>query len=292
MDTIQAVIMGFVQGLSEFLPISSSGHIVITSAIYKLLTHQTLIVEGGQEVFFDISIHFATLLAILIFFKNEIIKILKGFFLGLFKRDFKNPDFLMGSYIIIATFFTGIIAILIKDFADSLLSKPYIVGLLLMVTGCVLYFSEKFKNQEKSLDLKTSILIGIAQGLAVFPGLSRSGLTISAGIFKGLNRVESAKFSFLLSAPIILLASLLYPLIELDMTEISTFNFKAILIGMLTAFISGYFCIKYFILYLSKSNLKSFAYYCWVVGFATFLLFLIFRHYELQGFLEALGAFS
>ena len=135
MDTTQAVIMGFVQGLSEFLPISSSGHIVLTSVIYKLLTHQTLAVSGGQEAFFDISIHFATLLAILIFFKNEIIKIIKGFFIGLFNRDFKNADFLMSLYIIIGTLVTGIIGLFIKDFADSLLYKPQIVCSLLLVTG-------------------------------------------------------------------------------------------------------------------------------------------------------------
>ena len=164
MDTIQAVIMGFVQGLSEFLPISSSGHIVLTSVFYKLLTHQSLTTGGGEEVFFDISLHFATFLSILFFFKEDIIKIIRGFFGGLINRDFKNPDFLMSSYIIAGTFVTGIIGLLIKDYADSLLYKPHIVSFLLIVTGCVLFFSEKFKAQDKKLDLILGTLGGFIYG--------------------------------------------------------------------------------------------------------------------------------
>lgn len=274
MDTIQAVIMGFVQGLSEFLPISSSAHIVLTSAIYKLIVGQSLNITNVQEeIFFDILIHLSTLFAIFIFFRNEILSILKGFLKGIFNKEERKEEFKTALFIIVATFFTGIIGIFIKDLAHTLVETPIIVSALLIVTGFILFFSEKFKKGSKEIDLKTSIFIGIAQGLAVFPGLSRSGLTISTAIFNGVDRVKSAKFSFLLSAPIILLASTVYPLIELDFKEVQTFNLKAMFIGGLVAFVVGYICIKYFMKFLSKSNLKAFAYYCITVGVLMTTLF-------------------
>ncbi len=279
MDTIQAVLMGFVQGLSEFLPISSSAHIVFTSAIYKIVTGQSLeLSQNGEEVFFDIVVHLGTLFAILIFFKKDIMDIIKGFFTGLVKKDFRDQNFLYGSYIIIATGFTGVLALLFEGLAHKLIENPMIVALLLIITGFILFFSNQYKQNEAKINLKNAILIGVAQGLAVFPGLSRSGLTISTGVFKGINRIDAAKFSFLLSAPIILLASFAYPLIKLDFDDIQTFNFTAIFWGFLVSFISGYFCIKYFMRFLEKSNLRSFAYYCWIVGGLMFGLFAIFRH--------------
>ena len=116
------------------------------------------------------------------------------------------------------------------------------------------------------MDFKTSIFIGIAQGLAVFPGLSRSGLTIATGIYNGLNRIQAARYSFILSVPIIILASMIYPLLELNVSEISTFNFKAMAIGCAMSFITGFLCIKFFMKFLEKFNLKCFAYYCWIMG--------------------------
>lgn len=290
MQTMQAVIVGVVQGLSEFLPISSSAHIVFASAIYKLVTGIPLPdIASSEEVFFDISLHFATLLAVLLFFKNEIIQIIKGFFIGLKDKNFREPNFKMSIYIILATFITAVLALLFKDIAHFLVGSPKIVSCLLVVTGFILFFSEKFKKQSTSpvptpeneicdtglnkFDFKSVILIGLAQGLAVFPGLSRSGLTIASAIFQGIDRVSAAKFSFLISIPIIILASAIYPLLELDFSQIQTFNFKAIIFGMITAFISGYLCIKYFMRFLAKSTLKSFAYYCWVVGVLMFALF-------------------
>ncbi len=279
MDIIQAVIMGFVQGLSEFLPISSSAHIVFASALYKIATGQNLAQGvGGEEIFFDIIIHLATLLAVLLFFKKDIAEICTGFFNALKEKNYKDTNFLMVLYLAVATFFTGVLAFVFKDIAHALVENPMVVSLLLIVTGFVLFFSEKFKQGCQKNSLKTSIFIGLAQGLAVFPGLSRSGLTIATGIFKGLDRVQAARFSFLLSIPIILLASLIYPMLELDLKEIAGFNFAAIALGALVAFVSGYFCIKYFMKLLVKSNLRIFAYYCWIAGSLMALLFALFYH--------------
>ena len=125
----------------------------------------------------------------------------------------------------------------------------------------------------KEINLKSSILIAIAQGLAIFPGFSRSGLTISTGLFLGLNRVEAARFSFLMSIPVILLESMIYPLMSLDFNLITTFNLKAIAIGFLVSFIVGYLCIKYFMKLLGKLTLKSFAYYCLIISPLMFFVF-------------------
>jgi len=278
METIQAVLMGFVQGLSEFLPISSSAHIVFVSALYKIATGKEFTGTSGQEeIFFDIIIHLATLLAVFIFFKKDIWAIISSFFRGLKTKKY-DTDFKMGVYIIIGTFISASIAFLFKDFAHDLVNNPKIVCILLVVTGFILFFSEKFKDCGKNLTLKNSVFIGIAQGLAIFPGLSRSGLTIATGLFQGIDRVRAARYSFLLSIPIIIAASTLYPLIELDLTEIPHFNWKAIILGAIVSFITGYFCIKYFMQFLAKSTLKSFAYYCWVVGVLMFVLFQYARH--------------
>ena len=275
MDTLQAGLVGFVQGLSEFLPISSSAHIVFTSALYKLATGTSLPdVASSEEIFFDIAVHLATLIAVFIFFRKEIVDIIKAFFVGLKTKDFKNPEFKISIYIIITTFITGVIGLLIKDLADILVANPKIVSLLLLVTGCVLLASEKFKkNNSLDLSLKSVIFIGIAQGLAVFPGLSRSGLTIATAVFQGIERAKAARFSFLMSAPVIILASMVYPFLEFDMNQVVDFNFKAITVGFIVAFVSGYLCIKYFMKFVEKYSLAGFSYYCFMAGIAMFILF-------------------
>lgn len=274
MQTLQAVIVGAVQGISEFLPISSSAHIVFAQSIYKLITgSQVLTQVGSEEIFFDIIVHLATVLAVLIFFFKDIVTILKEFFKGIIQKKYDNPDFKLALYIIIATPITGIIGLILKDPTHSLVENPKIVSLFLVGTGLILYFSEKLKSKNKEINLKSSILTGIAQGLAVFPGLSRSGLTIATQVFLGIDRVKAARFSFLMSIPVIILASMAYPILEIDFKEISNFNYEAIFWGFFTSFVVGYLCIKYFMKLLSKVTLKCFSYYCFVVGLAMFVLF-------------------
>lgn len=272
MQTIQAVIMGAVQGISEFLPISSSAHIVFSSAIYKMITGVAIQNVGSEEIFFDILIHLASLLAVIIFFFKDLKEIFTGFFKGLKNKDYKNSEFQTGIFVLLATVITCVIGFLIKDVAHSLVENPVLVSVLLLITGCILFFSEKLKRPEKRMDFKTVVLIGIAQGFAIFPGLSRSGLTIATGIFNGMERTNAARFSFILSVPIIIIASLIYPLLEINPADIHTFNFKAMLLGCVASFVTGFFCIKYFMKFLEKFNLKCFAYYCWIIG--VFMIFL------------------
>ncbi|MDR1327734.1 MAG: undecaprenyl-diphosphate phosphatase [Heliobacteriaceae bacterium] len=277
MNLIQAILMGIVQGLSEFLPISSSAHLVFTSNFYKVFKGIE-IVHSNEEVFFDIMLHFGTLIAVFIFFRKDITEILKA----LFKGDFSEPKAKTGLYIILGTVITVAFALPLDGFAEKLVFSPSIVGILLAVTGVVLIWSERNSNKtltpplsqgEREVSLKQSVIMAFAQGLAVLPGFSRSGWTIAAGLFSGLDRVTAARYSFLLSIPIILGASMLYPFIKLDLHELNTYNWHAIITGTVVSGLTGYLCIKYFMRFLSKFSLSVFGYYCVIAGLGAAVFF-------------------
>lgn len=280
MHILQSIIMGIVQGLSEFLPISSSAHLVITSNLYKVLKGLELTQESSQEIFLDIMLHLGTLIAVLIYFRKDIIEILKAFLSAVKSKDFSDSNAKMALYILIGTIITVVIAFPLHDVAENLVYSPAIVGLLLIFTGILLFSSEAFSKriQEKSnkIDLKTSIFIAVAQGLAALPGFSRSGLTIATGLLNKKDRLTAARYSFLLSIPIILGASMVYPLIKIDLHEFTGYNWNAIIIGTIVSAIVGYICIKYFLKFVGKYSLAFFGYYCIIVGALSFVFFNIF----------------
>ena len=276
MNLIQAILMGIVQGLSEFLPVSSSAHLVFTSNFYKVFKGIEIVQHSNEEVFFDIMLHFGTLIAVLIFFRKDIAAIIKALWEGVKTKDFSNREAKLGLYIIIGTIITIILALPMQGFAEKLVFSPEIVGLLLVATGILLFGAEYFSNHHQKnneMTLKNSILIGLAQGLAVLPGLSRSGWTIATGLFSGLDRVTAARYSFLLSIPIILGASMLYPVIKIDLHEALTYNWIAILWGTIASGMVGYLCIKYFMKFLAKFSLAVFGYYCVIAGLLTAVFF-------------------
>ena len=277
MDLIQTILMGIIQGLSEFLPISSSAHLVFTSNFYKVFRGIEILEESNQEIFLDIMLHLGTLIAVLIFFRKEIFEILKALYLGLKTKDFASKDFKTGLYIILGTVITVFIAFPLNEVAGALVFRPAMVGLLLLFTGALLLFSEYWnkKHPEKvKVNLKNSVLIAIAQGLAALPGFSRSGLTIATGLLSGVSREEAARYSFLLSIPIILGASMVYPLVKLDFHEVVGYNWTAIIVGTIVSGIVGYLCIKYFLKFVSKFSLAVFGYYCLLMGIFTFIFFM------------------
>ena len=280
MNLIQAIIMGLIQGLTEFLPVSSSGHLVLTSSLYKYFTNKDFVTGASEEVVFDIVLHLGTLLAVCIFFKDDIIKITKAFVNACIKRDFSDADAKMAAFILLGTVFTVLVAFPLKIVSESLINLPYIVGIFIFLTGCILYIgewaSEKKQVKTDKVDLKTAIIIGLAQGIASIPGISRSGSTISTGILLGLDRVTCARYSFLLSLPIIIGASIFYPILELELNEFLNFNWIAFIVGFFISFVSGYFCIKYFLKFLAKHSMKIFAYYCWIAGMFMFVFFKFF----------------
>ena len=280
MKFIQAILMGIVQGLSEFLPISSSAHLVFTSNFYKVIKNIPIVQSSNEEVFFDIMVHLGTLIAVLIFFRKDILNILKAMWHALKNKDWSDKEAKLGLYICVGTIITIVLALPINEIAEKLVYKPAIVGGLLFITGFTLLYSEyKSKKLEKktdNVDLKTSILIGLAQGLAALPGFSRSGWTIATGLFCGLDRITSARYSFLLSIPIILGASMVYPLVKIDIAEAVGYNWSAIIAGTVVSGITGYLCIKYFMRFISKFSLAIFGYYCIIAGIATAVFFSIF----------------
>lgn len=281
MPIIQSILMGIVQGLSEFLPISSSAHLVFTSNFYKVFKNIEIAKQSNEEIFVDIMLHLGTLIAVIIFFRKDILEICKALYLACLKKDFSDKNAKLGIYIIVGTIITIALALPIDDMAEHLVYHPSLVGGLLVLTGFVLFFSEYLskKRTEKSdmPNLKQSILIGLAQGLAVLPGFSRSGWTIATGLFAGLNRQTAARYSFLLSIPIILGASMVYPLIKIDIAEAQNYNWISIITGTIVSAIVGYFCIKYFMKFISKFSLNIFGWYCILMGIFTFIFFSIFK---------------
>jgi undecaprenyl-diphosphatase len=277
MHILQAVLMGIVQGLSEFLPISSSGHLVFTSNFYRLIKGAEALIHSNQEVFLDIMLHLGTLIAVLIFFRKEIFSIITSTCKAIKNKKFETIESKMGVYIISGTVITIAVAYPLNNFAASLVFKPSYVAVLLILTGFLLIFSENFAKkiqEKKEINLKRAILIGLAQGLAALPGLSRSGLTIATGLLSGMSREQAAKYSFLLSIPIILGASMVYPFVEFEMKEIAYYNWVAIIIGTIVSAIVGYLCIKYFIKFVSKFSLSVFGYYCIIMGVVVLYFFL------------------
>lgn len=280
MNFIQAILMGIVQGLSEFLPISSSAHLVFTSNFYKVMKNIPIVQSSNEEVFFDIMVHLGTLIAVLIFFRKDVAKILKAMWHALRTKDWSDKEAKLGLFIVAGTVITVALALPINEIAEKLVYKPAIVGILLFITGFTLLYSEykskKIETKTDSVDLKTSILIGLAQGLAALPGFSRSGWTIATGLFCGLDRVTAARYSFLLSIPIILGASMVYPLVKIDVAEAINYNWTAILVGTIVSGVTGYLCIKYFMKFISKFSLAIFGYYCIIAGIATAIFFSFF----------------
>ncbi len=280
MNFIQAILMGIVQGLSEFLPISSSAHLVFTSNFYKVFKGIEIVQSSNEEVFFDIMLHLGTLIAVLIFFRKDVINILKAMLQALKTKNWSNTEAKLGLFIVLGTFVTIALALPINEVAEKLVYAPSIVGILLFITGFTLLYSEyksnKIEEKKQELNLKTSILIGLAQGLAALPGFSRSGWTIATGLFCGLDRITAARYSFLLSIPIILGASMVYPLVKIDIHEALQYNWEAIIAGTLVSAVVGYICIKYFMKFISKFSLVIFGYYCIIAGIATSIFFAIY----------------
>lgn len=255
MSVMEAVILGILQGLTEFLPVSSSGHLAIGK--YTLSMHE-------PDILFDIMLHVATLLVVLIYFRHRVFLIIKAFFGIFFKRFqkdyFENKRFLWG--IIIATIPTGIIGLLFKEYLLSYFNNTIIfVGYALIVTSILLIISDHFQGRDK-IDAPRSVIIGIAQGLAVTPGISRSGTTIAVSTILGIERQEAAEFSFLLSVPAILGAMVLQIKdATIDSTMLVTYG-----AGMIAAFLSGLVVIGIMMEFIRRAKLKVFAIYCLILG--------------------------
>ncbi len=276
MDIIQAIILGIVQGLTEFLPVSSSAHLVFAPEIMGV----------QSSLAFDTMLHVGSLVAVVVYFWKDIVQIIKSFVLSLldiprgrFKEGFKEDQFKRLAWlVIIGTIPAGLAGVLFKDFFESLFNNIPAVGFFLIVTGFLLWGSEIMsrripeKTSLKDMSIKNSLIIGIFQALSIAPGISRSGATISAGLFLGLERELAARYSFLLSIIAILGAALVQAKDISNMFDVST---GALIAGFLAAAISGYLAIKLLLKLIKERSLLIFAYYCWIVGILALILSLV-----------------
>ncbi len=272
MDLIQAIILGIVQGLTEFLPVSSSGHLVIFQHLFGL---------KEPELVFDIAVHVGTLMAVVIYFKKELAGIICALFnmtRRLLKGDaalsdaWADPEVRMALLIVLGSVPTALIGIGFHQIADQLFSSVRMVGLMLLVTGTVLWLTRRVKKTDHGVghfSVGKALIVGLVQGLAILPGISRSGSTIAVGLFLGLKRDLAARYAFLLSIPAIGGAALLA---ARDVSRGGEFPVSIIVAGILSAAVVGYLSLKMLVYIVKKGKLYLFSPYCWIVGvFALFL---------------------
>jgi undecaprenyl-diphosphatase len=258
---IQAIFLGIVQGLTEFFPVSSSGHLVFFQSLFGI---------KEPPIFFDVMLHVGTLLAVVVYLRREILQILQGLGAALQGKSEGRDGLRMFLWMVIASIPTGLMGIVLKDWFESVFSQPRFVGYMVLVTGLILWLTRWVKREGKDIRKMRwpdALLIGIAQGVAIIPGISRSGSTISAGLFLGLDRVLAGKFSFLLSIPAILGAALL------ESRKIgSAGDVGTILMGTAVAGVVGYFSLKILMKIISIGKVSHFSYYCWAMGVLMLLL--------------------
>ena len=260
MDYFHAIVLAVVQGIAEFLPISSSGHLVIAGALMNQLAGTAIPKESATM---GIALHFGTLMSILLVYRKELVGLLS--------------DFRMMKLIVIATIPVGVIGLLLKDYVDEAFQRPIIAGFALLITagfllaGRKLQKTESDKSVEVELSIGSAIAIGLFQSIAIVPGISRSGSTIAAGMACGMKREDAARFSFLIAIPAIGGASVL----ELKdfVTGEAQFsgNLMPMILGMVISFAVGVFALRWLIKMVVADRLHRFAFYCLIVGVGTII---------------------
>ena len=258
---IDIIILGIIQGIAEFLPISSSAHLIIFRDIFGIGTN----IGSDIELAFDLALHFGTLLAIIIFFFDDLFKI---FIEGLTKGT-KTKDGKLFWYLILATIPAGIVGVLFEDIFDSFFRKQlWLIAIALIVMGIIIYLVDKKSKitiNIKEMKWYQALIVGCAQVFALIPGFSRSGTTITASRALGLNREDSAKFSFYLSVPVVAGASLL-TLIKDNTLAIINDNLIIFGTGILISFVTGLLCISFLLKYIRKNDFKVFMIYRIILG--------------------------
>lgn len=261
-NVFQAILLGIVQGATEFVPVSSSAHLVIVPWLLRW---------PAPGLAFDTMLHLGTLLAVVLVFWKELWALVQAWFGSVIARKLDTAEARLAWCLLLATIPAALMGVVLEQQFESLFSAPLFVAIFLLVTGLWLVLAEQLGRHEgraEDLHWWQSMMVGVAQGVAIAPGISRSGATIGAGMFLGLKRHEAARFSFLLSVPIIMGAGLMQAVKLLSVPERGT-QLVPILFGFLAAFITGYACIRFLLSYLRNHSLSAFAAYCWMLGLLT-----------------------
>ncbi len=272
LSLLEAIFMGFVQGVAEFLPISSSGHLTLLQHFFKMEEVDNL---------FNILLHFATLIAVCVVYRKDIAEMIVEFFKGvgsLFgghgSRESRPPEARRLVMMVIVGTLPLFVVLPLEGLVEGLGNYPAAVSVMLLVTGCILFFSDRVGDGRKTArtaTVKDALLVGIAQGVATIPGISRSGSTISAGLLLGFNRKFAVRYSFLLSLPAVLGATLLKVVRAFGDQGIDTSLLPMYIAGMVVAGVVGYFSIQLVRLLANKGKFGNFAYYCWIVGIVSLI---------------------
>jgi undecaprenyl-diphosphatase len=264
MDLLQALVLGLIQGATEFIPVSSSGHLVLVPWLLKW---------PAPSLTFDTIVHWGTLLAVLAFFWRDWLGLIRAWLRGLVRWDWADPLARLMWLLIAGSIPAALIGYLLEDLFESLFGRPAWVSVFLLVTAGLLALSERFGERARSLGdlrLPDALLIGLGQAAAIAPGISRSGATMTAGLLRGLGRPAAARFSFLLATPIILGAGL-FKILDQVSAATAAEPWAVYAVGFLAAAVSGYACIWGLLRYLQRGRLYPFAVYCACAG----LLFLV-----------------
>lgn len=264
MSYIEAIILGIIQGLTEFLPVSSSGHLEIAKA---LLGDNSV---PQESLTFTVVLHFATALSTIVIFRKDILEIIQGFL----KFEWNEETQFVVKIII--SMIPAVIAGLFFEEQFELLfgGQVLLVGCMLIITGLLLLFADRAKTTDKGVSFPNSLVIGIAQAIAILPGISRSGATIATSVLLGVDRTKAARFSFLMVVPLIfgkIAKDLLSGDINFESNQIGALG-----VGFIAAFIAGLFACKWMIAIVKKSKLTYFALYCFIVGIASILITLYY----------------
>jgi len=265
METAHIIWLALVQGLTEFLPVSSSAHLILVPS---------LLGWPDQGLAFDVAVHLGTLIAVVSFFRKDILKLFLAWVASLSGKGM-SPEARLAWGVILGTIPAGIVGLLFKDFIEVYLRSPLVIAATTIIFGLLLWFADKrakLKRDELSLSWQDFLVIGGAQAMALIPGTSRSGITITAGLLLGLTREAAARYSFLLSIPIIVLSGLGVTGDLMGSTE--PVDWVALLLGTLIAAISAFACIHFFLSWINRMGMLPFVIYRLLLGIVLLVVFL------------------
>jgi undecaprenyl-diphosphatase len=265
MDLLQAIVLGLVQGVTEFAPVSSSGHLVLVP---------WLLGWPAPGLVFGTVVHWGTLLAVVCYFWRDWWALIMAWLRGFARWEWHEPKARLMWLLILGSVPAAVIGYLFEDFFERLFAEPGWVGFFLLVTATLLTVSERLGQRNRSIhDLRwaDALVIGLGQAAAIAPGISRSGATIAAGLFRGVERAAAARFSFLLATPIIFGAGL-FQLLDLFRAPDPMAQLPVLVAGFTAAAVSGYFCIWFLLRYLQRGRLYPFALYCTWVGISSLVV--------------------
>ncbi len=256
MDLWDSFLLGLIQGITEFLPISSSGHLVLAQAL--------LGIESDHGITFEVVVHFGSLCSILFFYREDVAELVRGGF-SLLRNPLKpGPKEEMVLFVLLSMIPALLIGLLLKDQVEAVFDSPVWVCCMLLITGAILFSTRFAPHGTRRLSARSALGMGLAQAVAILPGISRSGSTIAAGQHLGLSREESARFSFLMVIPVIAGAMVL-ELKDLGGAT-SAHSWSVLAVGFFTSALSGYFALRFLIHLIRRRGIQMFAWYCWLVG--------------------------